>query len=61
MTKQERLTKRNQLVRSFFSKLEEKHPEWRYDALVSKTAEAFLPLSNTTIMAIIQRKAPYQN
>ena len=46
--------KRNKVLRDFFEDLGRKHPEYRYDVLIKKTAEAFF-LSIKTTETIIKK------
>lgn len=63
-TKQERqrvrIAARNKAVRTFFNAHQEKHPQWRYAAIVELTADTFF-LSEKTIEAILSRRPPYND
>lgn len=56
----ERLKKRNHAVRDFFNEHLEKHPQWRYKAIVELTADKFY-LAEKTIEAIVAEQTPYND
>jgi hypothetical protein len=61
MERKERVNQRNQQVKTYFRDLEEKHPQWKYSALLDETAKRFPPLSPATIAAIIREQGIYQS
>lgn len=58
MTQQDRLQKRNQTIRKDYRQLSEKHPQWRYDALIDDVADRYF-LAPRTIKAILSREGNY--
>lgn len=58
MDRKERLTARNNQVRSSFNELCKKHPQWRFDALVKQVAGSFF-LSKRTVEAILRGEGIY--
>ncbi|CAD0008063.1 hypothetical protein FLAT13_04176 [Flavobacterium salmonis] len=60
MTRNERLTERNNQVRKLFYDLQVKNPKWRIDAIIEEVADRFF-LSNRTIEAIIKFEGVYND
>lgn len=58
MERKERLRQRNQKIRKFIADLEQKHPEWRFDAVVKEAAKNFF-LAGRTIEAILRKEGVY--
>ncbi|MFW2137119.1 hypothetical protein ACK2M7_12710 [Chryseobacterium sp. TY4] len=58
--KTQRRLKRDEQVRKYFTQLEEKHPQWRLQALLEKTAERFPPISTATVSAILNKSGIYK-
>lgn len=50
--------KRNKKLRRFFATLQKEKHQWRYDALVEATGEAF-NLSPRTVKAILNKEGNY--
>ena len=57
-SKEERFKKRNQKIRKLFSKISEKNPKWRSDAIIEDVAEEVF-LSERTVEAIIKGEGIY--
>lgn len=53
-----RFIERNIAVRSFFSQLENKNPNWRIEALERVTADKFF-ISERTVRAIVKQEGIY--
>ena len=58
MSRPERLHRRNTKVRDFITALEKKNPQWRFDAIIAETADAFF-ISPRTVEAILRREGIY--
>lgn len=58
MSRPDRIKARNQKIRDYFSSLERKHPQWRWDALLQEAEKEFF-LSPRTIDAIIKFEGVY--
>ncbi|MDV4024233.1 hypothetical protein CMT52_07770 [Elizabethkingia anophelis] len=58
MVKNSRFLARNQKVRSFFTELEKKYPQWRVSALEERTADHFF-ISERTVRAILKGDGIY--
>lgn len=59
--RQLRIKQRNELVRTFFSQLEKRNPNWRLSALLAETAKNFPPLSVNTVSAILNYNGIYND
>ena len=60
MTRKDRIHRRNESVREFFSFLEKKHPQWKLSALLEDTAKNFPPISSSTVSAILKQSGTYK-
>lgn len=60
MTRKERLTERNNLVRKKFYDLLEKNPKWRIEAVIDEVASKVF-LSSRTVDAIIKYEGIYND
>lgn len=60
MTRKERLTERNKLVRKHFYDLMAKNPKWRIDAVIEEVAKKVF-LSSRTVDAIINYEGIYND
>lgn len=58
MTRKERLTERNNIVRKHFYDLSTKNPKWRLDAVVEEVANKVF-LSERTVDAILKYEGIY--
>lgn len=54
-----RFLERNKNVRTFFTQLETKNPNWRIEALEKETADKFY-LSERTVRAIVKGEGIYK-
>ncbi|SIO11967.1 hypothetical protein SAMN05444409_2104 [Epilithonimonas zeae] len=60
MSDNHRFLKRNVKVRTFFTELEKKNPQWRISALEKETADHFF-ISERTVRAIIKGTGIYSS
>ena len=60
MTRKERLTERNDLVRKYFYEIKAKNPKWRIDAVIDEVAKKMF-LSSRTVDAIISYEGIYND
>lgn len=58
MTRKERLKRRDRNVRSLFTKLSKKHPQWRVDAVIKEVSERVF-LSPRTVEGILRCEGIY--
>ena len=56
--REQRLNKRNEKIRSLFTKISEKNPKWRSDAVIEDVADEVF-LSTRTVEAIIKGEGIY--
>ncbi len=60
MTRQDRLQKRNDKIRSLFENLAKKNPQWRFNALINEVANTMY-LAPRTVIAILKGEGNYTN
>ncbi len=58
MNRPNRIKLRNDKLRQYIAELEKKHPQWRWDALLSDTADKFF-LAERTVDGIVRREGCY--
>ena len=58
MKRSERIKARNNNIRNLFTKISDKNPNWRYDAIVDNVAKEYF-LSPRTIEAILKGEGIY--